>query len=93
MTATITKEGEAGIQQYPSNIIGIPTEIYPNEARVAATPDTVKKLQKLGFDIVVQSGAGEAANFTDEAYQKAGCRIIPDAHNICLFPQTMSIRN
>ena len=82
MTATITKEGEAGIQQYPSNIIGIPTEIYPNEARVAATPDTVKKLQKLGFDIVVQSGAGEAANFTDEAYQKAGCRIIPDAHSL-----------
>jgi H+-translocating NAD(P) transhydrogenase subunit alpha len=79
MTATITREGEAGIKQHPPNIIGIPKEVSENEARVAATPDTVKKLQKLGFDILIQSGAGEAANFPDETYEKAGCKIIPDA--------------
>jgi H+-translocating NAD(P) transhydrogenase subunit alpha len=82
MTATITREGEAEIKQHPPNIIGIPKEISENEARVAATPDTVQKLQKLGFDILIQSGAGEAANFSDEAYEKAGCKIIADAPSL-----------
>lgn len=82
MTATITKDAEVSPQQYPLNIIGIPKEIYQNEARVAATPDTVKKLQKLGFDILIQSGAGETANFSDEAYESAGCKIVPDAQSL-----------
>ncbi|MDJ0576857.1 MAG: Re/Si-specific NAD(P)(+) transhydrogenase subunit alpha [Xenococcaceae cyanobacterium MO_234.B1] len=82
MTATITREAEANQQQHPPNTIGIPKEIYENEARVAATPDTVKKLQKLGFEILVQSGAGEAANFSDAAYQEAGCKIISDAQSL-----------
>ena len=59
--------------------IGIPREIYANECRVAATPNTVKKLQKLGFEILVESNAGAAANFTDQAYQDADCKIVPDA--------------
>ena len=79
MTATITREGAAGIQQHPAPILGVPKEIYENEARVAATPDTVKKLQKLGFGVLIQSGAGESANFTDEAYKQAGCHIVDDA--------------
>jgi len=62
--------------------IGIPKEIYPNEARVAATPDTAQKLQKLGFEILVQSGAGTAANFSDESYQEVNCKIIPDAASL-----------
>ena len=82
MTATITREAEASKQQHPPNTIGIPQEIFKNEARVAATPDTVKKLQKLGFEVLIQSGAGEAANFSDEAYENAGCKIIPDAQSL-----------
>ncbi|MDJ0747003.1 MAG: Re/Si-specific NAD(P)(+) transhydrogenase subunit alpha [Xenococcaceae cyanobacterium MO_167.B27] len=82
MTATITKDAEASKQQHLPNTIGIPKEIYENESRVAATPDTVKKLQKLGFEILIQSGAGESANFSDEAYEKAGCKIIPDAQSL-----------
>jgi NAD(P) transhydrogenase subunit alpha len=62
--------------------IGIPKETYPNEYRVAATPDTVKKLQKLGFEILIESGAGEAATFTDEAYRQAECKILPDANSL-----------
>jgi NAD(P) transhydrogenase subunit alpha len=62
--------------------IGIPKEIYQNECRVAATPDTVKKLQKLGFEILVESGAGAAASFTDAAYQQAECQIVPDANTL-----------
>ncbi|WP_076414827.1 Re/Si-specific NAD(P)(+) transhydrogenase subunit alpha [Shewanella sp. UCD-KL12] len=56
--------------------IGIPKEILAQESRVAATPATVVQLKKLGFSVVVQSGAGAAANFKDEAYQEAGADIV-----------------
>ena len=55
--------------------IGIPGEIQVNENRVAATPDTVAKLQKLGFDVVIETGAGYRASFTDDAYLQAGADI------------------
>lgn len=55
--------------------IGIPGEIQDNENRVAATPDTVGKLQKLGYDIVIESGAGQKASFDDAAYIEAGAQI------------------
>jgi len=54
--------------------VGIPKEIYPGERRVA-TPDTAKVLQKLGFEVLPESGAGVAANFTDDAYKQAGCDV------------------
>ncbi|MBO9495869.1 Re/Si-specific NAD(P)(+) transhydrogenase subunit alpha [Thalassotalea sp. G20_0] len=56
--------------------IGIPGEVQENENRVAATPDTVGKLQKLGFDVVVERGAGEKASFGDEAFTQAGARVV-----------------
>ena len=56
--------------------IGIPGEIQENENRVAATPDTVDKLQKLGFDVLVERGAGVKASFEDDAYTKAGARVV-----------------
>lgn len=59
--------------------VGIPKEIYPNECRVAATPDTAKRLQKLGFEVLIESGAGEAANFPDDAYAQAECKIVANA--------------
>ncbi len=59
--------------------IGIPKEVAAGERRVAATPDTVKKLQKLGFEVLVERTAGESANFSDEAYQAAGCAIVNTA--------------
>ena len=55
--------------------IGIPEEIQDNENRVAATPDTVKKLIKLGYDIVIESGAGKKASFDDAAFTEAGAEI------------------
>lgn len=55
--------------------IGVPKEIAAGETRVAATPNTVTQLKKLGFDVVVESGAGEKASFTDEAYRAAGAEI------------------
>ncbi|MCS6812727.1 MAG: hypothetical protein NZ772_04030 [Cyanobacteria bacterium] len=62
--------------------IGIPKEIYPGERRVAATPDTAIRLQKLGFTVLVETGAGEAANFEDSAYEQVNCRIVPSAANL-----------
>ncbi|MEX1366131.1 MAG: Re/Si-specific NAD(P)(+) transhydrogenase subunit alpha [Nannocystaceae bacterium] len=55
--------------------IGIPKEIYEGERRVAATPDTAKRLQKLGFSVVIESGAGLLASFPDAAYEAAGCTV------------------
>ena len=55
--------------------IGIPKEVKTNEKRVAATPDTVAKLKKMGFDVCIQSGAGAAANYPDASYEEAGARL------------------
>ncbi|SDZ37445.1 Re/Si-specific NAD(P)(+) transhydrogenase subunit alpha [Delftia lacustris] len=59
--------------------IGIPRETFPLEKRVATVPDVVEKLIKLGFSVAVESGAGEAANFSDDAYRAAGAEIIDGA--------------
>ena len=59
--------------------IGIPKEVTPGECRVAATPKTVKKLQSLGFDVLIETGAGERAEFSDQAYRDAGCQVIANA--------------
>ena len=56
-------------------IIGIPRESQPGETRVAATPQTVGQLLKLGYEVVVESGAGAAASFSDAAYVEAGAQI------------------
>lgn len=59
-------------------IIAIPRETAPGEARVAATPDSVKRLRDLGFSVAVEKGAGAQASFTDEAYAEAGAEIRED---------------
>ncbi|MQL47359.1 Re/Si-specific NAD(P)(+) transhydrogenase subunit alpha [Photorhabdus khanii] len=55
--------------------IGVPRERLANEARVAATPSTVEQLLKLGFDVVVENGAGHLASFGDSAYQQVGAEM------------------
>lgn len=57
-------------------LIGIPKESLSGETRVAATPDTVTKLMKLGFEVAVQSNAGAAASFDDAAYTAAGAKVV-----------------
>ncbi|TIL95120.1 Re/Si-specific NAD(P)(+) transhydrogenase subunit alpha [Mesorhizobium sp.] len=53
----------------------IPRELDANEPRVAASPDTVKRLAGLGFDVIVESGAGTASRIPDEEFAKAGAAI------------------
>jgi len=62
--------------------IGVPKETFPGEKRVATVPDVVPKLAKLGFRVIVQAGAGAAANFDDEAYRAAGATVVPTASDL-----------
>jgi len=53
----------------------VPNEAGPGEPRVAASPDTVKRIRALGLDVVVEAGAGRASRIADEDYAKAGAGI------------------
>ncbi|GAA4255914.1 Re/Si-specific NAD(P)(+) transhydrogenase subunit alpha [Azospirillum formosense] len=59
--------------------IAIPRERRAGENRVAASPETVKKIKGLGLDVVVETGAGLGSNLPDRVYQDAGAEIAPDA--------------
>lgn len=59
--------------------IAIPRERRPNELRVAASAETVKKYKGLGFDVVVETGAGLGSAITDDAFVAAGAEIVADA--------------
>ncbi|MES9905134.1 MAG: Re/Si-specific NAD(P)(+) transhydrogenase subunit alpha [Sedimenticola sp.] len=58
--------------------IGVPKEVHEGECRVAMTPETAEQIQKLGFSVALETGAGEKAHFTDEAYREAGVEIVED---------------
>jgi NAD(P) transhydrogenase subunit alpha len=58
--------------------IGIPRERRPDELRVAASPDTVKRLVGRGVDVLVEAGAGVAARYADQSYAEAGARLVDD---------------
>jgi len=56
--------------------IGVPKEIHDGEKRVATTPDVAKQLIKLGFEVLVESGAGEGSSLSDAAYTEAGVTVV-----------------
>ena len=58
--------------------LAIPRETHPGENRAAVTPDTVKKLVRLGADIAIESGAGAGAGFPDEAFTTEGATVESD---------------
>ena len=57
-------------------IIGVPSETYPSERRVALAPGAIPALVKKGLQVIVQSGAGLAAQFPDEAYKEKSAKIV-----------------
>ncbi len=57
--------------------IGVPKESWPGETLVAMTPTTAGQLIKLGYQIVIECGAGAAAKFRDESYEAAGVTVAP----------------
>lgn len=62
--------------------IGIPKEVHAGEKRVATTPDVAKQLMKLGFEIMIEAGAGAEAHFSDASYADAGVTVVKDAKEI-----------
>ena len=73
--------------------IGVISADSANESRVALTPDAVKKLRKLGFEVVVQSGAGQAAYYADELYQAAGADIANSSSDVIAQSQIITTVN
>ena len=69
MVPTCSMEGRTSVR------IGVPTESRPGETLVAVTPKTAAQLMALGYEVSVQSGAGAAAKFADDAYVAAGATI------------------
>jgi NAD(P) transhydrogenase subunit alpha len=59
--------------------IGVPKERRPDESRVAASPDTVKRLVGRGVDVLVEAGAADRARFSDQSFADAGARLVDDA--------------
>ena len=63
--------------------VGVAKEVYPGECRVAATPETAHRIiEKLGFEVLIESEAGLAASFPDKAYREAGCQIASNSATI-----------
>ncbi len=62
--------------------VGIPIEVNPQEMRVAATPKTVQRLIKQGFEVLIQKNAGQKSNFSDDEYSKSGATIVPTAEKL-----------
>ncbi|MDO8905795.1 Re/Si-specific NAD(P)(+) transhydrogenase subunit alpha [Hydrogenophaga sp.] len=76
MTSGAPTDTAAAIAVAPTpQRIGVPREIFPGEKRVATVPDVVTKLVKLGFGVVVETGAGDLADLSDDAYREAGASI------------------
>jgi NAD/NADP transhydrogenase alpha subunit len=66
--------------------IGIPKETFAAEKRVASAPEVVEKLIKLGFAVIVESGAGDGASFYDDAFTKSGAKVVGSAAEVCGRP-------
>ena len=81
-TAVTTKShlfGKSSAVPFTELTIGVPTEIYPKEQRVAVSPASVLSLTKVGYNVNVQAGAGKAADFPDSMYTAAGATIVDSA--------------
>lgn len=63
-------------------ILAVPKEVLEQEGRVAAIPETVQQYKAMGFEVLVQEAAGEAALWTDESYASAGAEIVADAASL-----------
>jgi len=66
---------------YSKLTVGVPKERYHLEKRVAATPETVSKLVKPGFSVLIEKGAGSASYFSDADYEAAGAKIV-EKHDV-----------
>lgn len=73
-------------------IIGIPRETKSHEYRVAAPPLAVQAMVLAGHEVWVEQGAGLGSGFDDEAYQRAGGRVVPDAETAWSAPMVLKVK-
>jgi H+-translocating NAD(P) transhydrogenase subunit alpha len=73
---TASSTDAATTETAPGMTIGVPKESRVGERLVAATPKTVARLVDLGYEVLVEKGAGEAATFSDAAYRDAGATVV-----------------
>jgi len=73
---------------YSKLTVGIPKETFPLEKRVAATPESVKRLVAPGFSVLVEDGAGEMAFFSNADYEAAGAKIVPSTSEDAIWKQS-----
>ena len=59
--------------------VGVPKEIKTKEYRVAMTPDGVREFERRGIEVVVETGAGDGASFSDDPVRAGGAQIVPTA--------------
>lgn len=62
--------------------IGIPREIHDGEKKVATTPEVAEQLIKLGFEVAIETNAGQAANFSDDTYRESGVAVVEDTKTL-----------
>jgi len=62
--------------------IGVPKEVHADEQRVALTPETATQIQTLGFDVCIETGAGIAAQFSDDSYRVVGAEVVDDVERL-----------
>lgn len=62
--------------------VGVPTEVKPDERRVAMTPDGVREMEAHGVEVLVQAGAGLGASIADDAYRAAGAEVVDSAEEV-----------
>ncbi|MFN2501098.1 MAG: Re/Si-specific NAD(P)(+) transhydrogenase subunit alpha [Pyrinomonadaceae bacterium] len=62
--------------------IGIPKEIHPGERRVAATPQTILRLKKLGFEVAVEANAGHGINCSNSEFREAGAIVVENTRDL-----------
>lgn len=72
-------------------LIGVPTETAQGERRVALVPEVVRKLVARGAEVILQSGAGHAASFTDAAYEAAGARLSATGAEVWSAPLVVKV--
>jgi NAD(P) transhydrogenase subunit alpha len=63
--------------------IGVTREVIPGERRVALVPETVARLGKQGFEVLIEPGSGDASFCPDQAYTEAGARLVADRAALC----------
>ena len=67
---------------YSELTVGVPKETYPLEKRVAATPESVSRLVKPGFSVVIEDGAGDPAFFSNADFEAVGAKIVPTTEEV-----------